>query len=225
MIKYALFDLDGTLGNPYEGVHRCFLYGLDYMGIHEDPDKDMGWIMGPPLRYSYGQFGLNEEECEIAVKKYRELYSTEGVHQAKIYDGMADAIEKLKNSGITLALASCKPTKFCEIMLKDFGLLKYFDFISGASFDKSHDSKEGIIETALLNLDFNKDKEEAVMIGDRCTDIEGAHKNGILGMGVAFGFGSVDELINADSDFIAGSPFDITDTILEYNDTIGKLIK
>jgi phosphoglycolate phosphatase len=53
------------------------------------------------------------------------------------------------------------------------------------------------------------DKNNAVMIGDRSHDIIGAKNNGLACIGVTYGYGTEEELLNSGADQLAASPSDI----------------
>lgn len=221
-LKYILFDLDGTLVDSYKGVSHCFRYSLGCLGTEVPEDEDLGWIIGPPLRFSYERYGYKGEDVEFLLAKYRELYNVEGVHENTMYDGVPEMLQSLSDLGLKMALASCKPTKACETVLSDFGIEKYFCEVVGASLDRSRSSKAAVIHDVLTRLDIES-KSEVLMIGDRFYDIDGAHENKIPAMGAAWGYGSVPELMGCDADFIAGAPSDAAGIIADYQKTIGNI--
>ena len=72
--------------------------------------------------------------------------------------------------------------------------------------------KAQVIEYAFETLGINN-REQAIMIGDREHDIEGAKQAGIKSLGVLYGYASFGELENAGADFIAKKPSEILDII------------
>ena len=52
MIKYILFDLDGTLTNPKEGITKCVQHALKHFGIERECDELISFI-GPPLKEQF----------------------------------------------------------------------------------------------------------------------------------------------------------------------------
>ena len=201
MINCVLFDLDGTLGDPYEGITTCIKYALSSVGIaEEDPEKLKSYI-GPPLRDTFALYGFGPEKCEELVMKYRELYLVEGIHKNVAYDGMEEMLRMLKERGRRIGLASCKPEKACETILAEYGVLKYFDTVAGATEDKTL-RRFGIS---------GGDLEHVLMVGDRDMDIIGAHENGVLAVGAAYGYAAPGELEAAGADYIANCPLDVVE--------------
>ena len=214
MYKYILFDLDGTLTNPEMGITNSVMYALDKFGIKVEDRKELHPFIGPPLTYSFQTFyGLSKEESELAVKYYRERFSIKGLYENEVYDGVEKMLQELKESGKTLIIATSKPEEFTLKILEHFDLLKYFDFVAGATMDGSRGEKADVIRYA-LEISGIEDKSQAIMIGDRNYDILGAEENGLDSMGVLFGFGDYEELTKAGANYIAEKVEDIVKYIL-----------
>lgn len=219
--KYLLFDLDGTLTDPKEGITTSVQYALKAFGIDE-PDLDkLEPFIGPPLRESFMKFyNLNEKEAEEAVEKYREWFAPKGIFQNKLYAGIKELLSELKESGKILAVASSKPQVFVEKVLRHFAIYEYFDVIVGSELDGTRDSKEEVVEEALRRLaaaggrkPVPEAKEESIklseeerrqtaMIGDRKFDVYGGKKHGLTTVGVTFGYAQEGELEEAGADYI-----------------------
>lgn len=201
-----LFDLDGTLTDPAEGITKSVSYALDAYGFEHGTPDTLKFFIGPPLLEQFMQFtNTNREFGEKLVNKYREYYSVYGIYENKVYDGIPAMLEKLKESGKTVVLATSKPEKFAKIILEHFNLTRYFDFIAGAAMDNSRTKKSDVIRYALAGLSHMPDTQNTVMVGDRHHDIDGAHECGLKCIGVTFGYGSLDELKHHNADFIADS--------------------
>ena len=125
MKKYILFDLDGTLTDPREGITSCVQYALKSFGIEEPDQEKLEPFIGPPLKDSFMEYyHMTEEEAECAVDKYRERFRDTGIFENELYGGIHDLLRSLKNSGMHLAVASSKPTVFVERILKHFKIDK-----------------------------------------------------------------------------------------------------
>lgn len=219
MTKYVIFDLDGTLNDPYEGITSCIKYALDSVGIEEnDPDKLRSYI-GPPLRNTFALYGFGEEDCEKLVKKYREKFLVEGIHQNVPYEGVHEMLRALHEHGCRIALASCKPEKACNIILEEQDMMKYFDTVCGATEDKTLDTKPAIIGVALSRLGISGDElEHTYMVGDRDMDMLGAHENKITAVGALFGYGGREELLSAGADHLIEKPLELLDIVIGKED-------
>ena len=215
--KYLLFDLDGTLTDPKEGITTSVQYALRAFGI-EEPDLDkLTPFIGPPLRESFMHFyGFGEEQAREAVEKYREWFRPKGVFQNSIYPGMKEMLEMLEESGKVLAVASSKPQVFVEQVLRHFEIYRYFRVIVGSELDGTRDAKEEVVEEALrqlgvLDMEARERHRLCAMVGDRKFDIQGAKAHGLTGVGVRFGFALPGELEEEGAEYIAKTVEELQD--------------
>lgn len=218
MYQYILFDLDGTLTDPKIGITTCVQYALHKMGIEEpDPDRLEPFI-GPPLIDSFREFyGMNEEEAVRAVEYYRERFSTVGLFENEVYSGIPELLARLKKDGRKLAIASSKPTVYIKKILEYFSIYEYFDIIVGSELDGTRCRKEEVVEEALeqLSADDKFRKRDAVMIGDRKFDIEGAKAHQIPSIGVNYGYAADNELVEAGADCVVGNVKELSEVLLK----------
>ena len=214
MYKYIFFDLDGTIVNSESGILNALRYSLNKFGISNPEYETIIKFIGPPLRDSYmNYYGFNKEQADQGVVYYREYYSKEGIFEANVYDGIEDLLKYLKEHNYKIVLATSKPDEFAKIILEHFGLLKYFDFVAGATMSETRTNKEEVLQYA---LDENNilDVSSVLMIGDRKFDILGAKKFDIDSVGVLYGFGNREEFENAGANYIVESPMEIIEKVL-----------
>lgn len=214
MYNYILFDLDGTLTNSELGITKSVQHALKKFGIEVEDRTALRPFIGPPLGESFQvYYGLSKEESEQAIKYYRERFSVKGLYENEVYEGVEKMLQDLKESGKKLILATSKPEKFTMLILEHFDLLKYFDFVAGATMDGSRGEKADVIRYA-LEISGIEDKTEAIMVGDRKFDILGAKENGLASIGVLYGFGDREELTEAGADYIVERAEDIVKVLL-----------
>lgn len=206
--EYLLFDLDGTLTDPKVGITTCVQYALREFGIDE-PDLDkLEPFIGPPLEDSFKMFyGFTSEQADKAVAKYRERFQDKGIFENEIYPGIPEMLKKLKMRGMHLGVASSKPTVFVEKILEHFQIRGYFEVVVGSELDGTRSQKQEVVSEALRRFfpDGNVKKSKVFMIGDRKYDTQGAKAVGIESVGVTFGYGGMEELLEAHTDYIVRS--------------------
>ncbi len=213
-IKYVLFDLDGTLTDPAEGITASVNYALKKFGRDVDDMTLLYKYIGPPLVRSFIEFeGMTQEEACEGLKYYRENFIKEGIFQNEIYVGIEELLLKLKNSGYAIILATSKPEELAEQILEHFDIKRYFDFIAGNTLDEKRQTKREVIEH-ILNHYPEIERENAIMVGDRRYDVEGAAQCGIDTIGVLYGYGGAEELSTAGAKLLARSPEDVYTKIL-----------
>ena len=217
MKKYdiVLFDLDGTLTDPGEGITSSVAYALNKYGIEVKDKRELYKFIGPPLYESFSTFyGFSEEKSREAIEYYREYYREKGINECKLYDGIEELLSNLKKAGYKLSLATSKPDVFAHRVLENYNIHKYFDFIGAATADeKTRSTKEQVIEYVLTSLNVT-DNSKVVMIGDRCFDINGAKQFKMDSIGVTFGYGSYNELLECGATYIVDSTKEIEKILL-----------
>ncbi|MED1510390.1 HAD family hydrolase [Bacillus proteolyticus] len=197
MYKTFLFDLDGTLTDPKEGIINSVLYALEKIGIEEVNISELDSFIGPPIQQSFvDSYNMNEIEVERAVFYFREYLKQSGLLENKVYDGITTLLQELKDAGNRLFVATSKPTVFAKQVIEHFQLTTFFEEIVGSNLDGTRIKKEEII-AHILQTNEELKKEEMVMIGDRKHDVIGANSNGIASIGVLYGYGSEIELSDA----------------------------
>ena len=209
-MRTILFDLDGTLTDSGEGIINCAWLALKHFGLPL-PDKDtMRVFVGPPLRDSFLRFGVPEEDVETAIEIYRSRYVPTGMFENTPYPGIKSMLAALKEKGHKLFVATSKPEGMATAILEKFQLAPYFDLICGASMDDTRDSKDKVIAYLLEKTGGN---EDYIMVGDTAFDVEGAAVNGIPTVGVAWGYGKVEDMEAAGAKAIAHSPAELLEIL------------
>lgn len=203
MFDYLFFDLDGTLTDPAQGITNSFIHALKYFGIKIPTYETLCTFIGPPLPETFKtQFGFDEQKVAEGVKKYREYFATKGLLENSVYPGIPELLAGLKAAGKKLVVATSKPEEYSVRIIEHFGLAKYFENVCGSLMDESRSKKDEVIAYA-IERNHISDKSKILMIGDRKHDILGAKKIGLKSCGVLFGYGSREELEEAEADFIS----------------------
>ncbi|MCL2838811.1 MAG: HAD-IA family hydrolase [Oscillospiraceae bacterium] len=211
--SYILFDLDGTLTDPKEGLTKSWQYSLREFGINVENRDELTSFIGPPLRDSYREhYGFNAEEVERATEKFREYFTEIGIFECALYDGIDALLKNLQNMGKRIILATSKPLIHAERTLEHFKIDKYFDFVSGCELDGRRSKKSEVIRYALDGMDIT-DIENAVMIGDRKYDIIGAREFEMDCVGVLYGYGDLQELTDAGAKTIVENVDELTELL------------
>ncbi len=194
----VLFDLDGTLCNAEQGITSSALYTMRQLGQPVPEGADLRAIIGPPLYQSFQTIlGLTPELTEQAIPLYREYFEKEGMLKYSVYPHIRSILQTLRAGGAYLAVATSKPRKPTMAVLDYFALTHYFDQIVAVEDDDHIIDKQELIRRALPEK-----YKRAVMVGDRCFDMEGAAANHIEGIGAGYGCGSDQELRDAGAEHI-----------------------
>lgn len=218
MFQYVLFDLDGTLTDPREGITKSVQFALAQQGISEPDLKKLEPFIGPPLKDSFMEFyGMTEEQAAQGVADYRKRFAPIGKFENEVYPGIPEMLGSLKRAGIRLAVASSKPETFVWDILKYFKLDGYFDVVTGSELDGTRSRKEEVVEEALYRLELDGQpvsRENCAMVGDRRFDIEGGRQFQLTTVGVTYGYAAKGELEAAGADYIVKNPVQLTKLLL-----------
>lgn len=196
--KNILFDLDGTLVDSSEGITKGVQYALrEKVHIIEEDLNSLLCFIGPPLAVMLDQkYHIAPELIEPTISKYREYYDTTGVYECTPFPGVVEILQHLNQKGYIIGLGSSKPEDACEMILRYHHLDQYIDYIVGASRGPERREKVMVLQEAIRRMQVN-DLSRVVLIGDTKYDVIGANKAGIDCIGVTFGFGTREELIEA----------------------------
>lgn len=209
------FDLDGTLTNPEHGLIASFEYALKKMGVSYGKREELKRYIGPPLYDEWRSvYGFDEEEATRALLLFREYFAVYGWWDNLLYDGVRKMLSELKMAGKRIFLSTSKPEIFATKILNLFDISRFFDFIGGASTDKTRDKKHEVLEYVLDAIG-EPERSTCILVGDRKYDAEGARMVGIDSLGVLYGHGDEQEIFSAGFTAVAKSVEDITAFLLQ----------
>lgn len=199
--KFIIFDLDGTISDPKEGIVRSMNFSLKSHGLNEKSETDLVKYIGPPLDVVFHELsGSDDGEFILSlVNKYRERYSAIGYSENTIYEGIVENLEILAGR-FPLAICTSKRADFAEKILDLFNLSHLFKLVSGGDVGIS---KSQQLADLLANGAVGQD---SIMVGDRNADLIGASSNGLLAIGVLWGYGDYEELSNENPHLILDNP-------------------
>jgi len=198
----VFFDLDGTLTDPATGITRSIQYAMEQLGVDAPQAGELTWCIGPPLLASLETL-VGKTRAGRALFHYRERFSDVGWQENVPYPGVAETLACLKDLGLSLYVATSKPTVYAQRIIDHFGLGPFFLRVYGSELDGRRTDKRELLRFA---LDETRSAAGCVMIGDREHDILGALKNSMRAIGVTYGFGSRQELESAGAHAIADRP-------------------
>lgn len=198
-----LFDLDGTLSDPKVGITQSINYAL---AKFNRPPRDSSFLeqfIGPSVKETFRILLDTDDHAEIAqgIAWYRERYFAEGWLENTVYAGIPDLLYGCRDAGHRLYIATSKRQDIAERVLVHFQLAPYFAAIYGCDVDLS---KAELL--AMLLQEQNLVPSDCLMIGDRKHDVTAGHVNGILAVGVLWGFGSAEELTTAGANYLVETP-------------------
>lgn len=208
MYKAIIFDFDGTICDTGEGVKKSAKFALDAFGIESEDWQELNHFIGPPLLVTFQErYNQSASQADELVKKFRQRYTKIGVFESELYNGIKELLKSLKADKIKVGIASSKPVDYINQLLNKFAIAGLFDSVCGVSFKADCESKQSIISRCLKELEC--EPHQAVMVGDRFYDIDGAKANFMDCISVLWGYGCKEEFVQHSAKFIAEKPADI----------------
>jgi phosphoglycolate phosphatase len=214
-IRNILFDLDGTLTDPAEGIVRCIQYSLATLNLSCPSSTELTSYIGPPLRQCFTAICNSSDKVliERAISLYRERFSTIGLFENTVYADVPQMLAELQSMSYRLFVATSKPKVYAEKILQHFSLERYFVEIHGNELDGRLDDKAELIRELLERHRLLSN--ETVMVGDRKHDVIAAKRNAVSSLGVTYGYGSKEELIEAGVELFCHNPLEIVSQIMK----------
>jgi phosphoglycolate phosphatase len=215
--RYVLFDLDGTLTDPEEGIGKSLTYALEKLGYQAPTAEQVHELIGPPIREGFASLGVAAEQIEEAISLYRERYVPIGLYENAVIEGLPELLNELLNAEVIMAVATSKVEIYAREILQHFGLLDFFTVVAGASLDGHHAEKATVIADCLHRLGYLAG-ESAIMVGDRLHDVQGALVNDLPCIGVSWGFARPGELHDAGAIAVVSSTAQLRAQLVDHCD-------
>ena len=200
-INNYILDLDGTIINSSNEVLLCFEKAFAQSNYKIDKSRLTPNVIGPPLKEIIKLIApeINENDIEIVIENFRLIYDYDEHDISEYYSGVLEFLNKAKNSGKKLFIATYKPEKPTRRIEKQFKMDMFEEIYTIDKFGE-HITKTQMI-TDILNK-FNLKKEETVMIGDASSDVISAKEAGVTGIGVLWGYGDDKTNLIKNSDYV-----------------------
>ena len=210
--EVIFFDLDGTLTESAPGIIKTVQYSMEQCGLKAPTMEELAFVVGPPLMDSFtGPLKMNQEKAVEVFHCYRERYEKEGMFDSCVYQGIITLLKTLRKKGKRLGVATSKSQDFAVKIIEHFELMPYFDFVAGS--DNEHagerNTKAKVLQYGIEQMGITK--EDAVLVGDRMYDINGAKEVGVPVVAVEYGYGSVAEFVEHGADYIAKTPHEVAE--------------
>ena len=211
MIQNILFDLDGTLTDPAEGIIGSIQYACRELEMPVPAYEELLFAIGPPIQSTFGTLlGTDDAQAiQRAVNLYRERYSSRGMlFENAVYPGVVEMLVNLNAAGKQLYVATSKPVVYAVRILRHFNLDSQLTAIHGSELDGTRTNKADLI-AYILEVE-RLPPSTVAMVGDRKHDVLGAKQNGLFAVGVTYGYGSEAELREAEADVLCRTVEEVT---------------
>jgi len=194
MKPLLIFDLDGTLidsrldlASSVNATRAHFaMPPLHNDTVYSYVGNGVPVLMQKSLSDARGGAGASESELQRAQEFFLEYYRQHMLDETTLYPGTTEALAKLSEAGLKMAILTNKPVRFSKAIVEGLGINPYFLHVYGGnSFDQKKPHPMGI-ET--LMAECHVDRANTVMIGDSSVDVLTARNAAVQAWGVSYGF-------------------------------------
>ncbi|NJN21750.1 MAG: HAD family hydrolase [Leptolyngbya sp. RL_3_1] len=212
-----IFDLDGTLTDPQDGICKSVAYALTQMALPVPPASVLRTFIGPPLQDSFQAVipgatpGDVQRDVQRAIAFYRERFAAIGLFENRVYAAIPPVLEALRDLDHQLWVATSKPQVFAQQILDHFELSPFFSAIHGSELDGTRSRKADLLAFVLQEQGLSAD--HCWMVGDRHYDVTGALANHIPAVGVTWGYGTQEELETAGARWVIDQPEELLQVV------------
>jgi phosphoglycolate phosphatase len=209
----AIFDLDGTLIDSQQDLVNAVNATRAWMGLEPLEAKLIASYVGdgaPVLIQRSLGAGVSERDLEQALQYFLDYYRQHCLDFTRPYPGTAEALSRLEQGGVTLAVLTNKPERISRAILEGLGMNRFLRVYGGNSFESKKPHPAGVL--ALLK-ETGVAPARALMVGDSAVDVLTARNGGIAACGVTYGF-RPESFREAPPDYLIGSMSELPGIVL-----------
>ncbi len=208
----VIFDLDGTLFDSRATIRRCL--NATMMEYGKEPfGEDVKDLIGKHLLEILALRGIGNEE---AAERYRQIQMETYKEDMRLYDGVVDMLDALKDGGYKLGIATMRHGRITRGISGGMEIAHFFEVTVGVDeTEKAKPDPDHVLTACRL---LGVEPEKAIMVGDTKFDILSGKGAGCTAIGVSWGSGSPEELERAGSDYITNTVAELKDILMELKE-------
>lgn len=196
-MRILAMDLDGTLVNSGDQIYRSLSSASkDLLGV-EIPSSLVSENLGLPITNILAKTNIPRGSYDKVISQFRDNLELEIIAGNNLFEGVIEFLIDAKKIGITLVIATSKPTYLANLVVENSELSKYIDFVQGTDGFPPKPDPEIIFRIQQKFLG-----KLVALVGDRTEDIHAAKRASILGIGVAQSAHSTETLVAAGADYV-----------------------
>jgi phosphoglycolate phosphatase len=194
MYKLIIFDWDGTLMDSEAKIVSCLRSTIEHLKFESRADYLLKDVIGLGLTEAilklYPDF--TEHQIKLFIDEYRDQFLEKDTTPSKLFEGVIEMLNSLKQKGLLLAIATGKGRNGLNRILKKTQLQEVFDCSRCA--DETLSKPDPLMLTEILN-ELNISAQHSLMIGDTSYDLEMANNRGMNSIAITHGVHSQERLL------------------------------
>lgn len=194
-----LFDLDGTLVDHFQAIHRSYVFTMNRLGLPKPTMEQVRSAVGGGLERAFSKL-IPTQYHQEGLTIYREYWDKTMLDDVVLLPGALSLLEKLHARGATLGVCTNKHGPSARRICEHLSIARYMNVVVGAG-DTPWLKPAAQMTSHTLNL-LGSSTKAAVLIGDSPFDVQAAHNGGIVSWCVTTGTHNLAELKEAGADAI-----------------------
>jgi phosphoglycolate phosphatase len=218
---FILCDLDGTLIDSVPDLAYCGDEMMKVLGLPpRGQDASRHWVGNGVERFCERTLinsvdgHADPELLSKALPIFKELYLHNNAQRSCVYEGVTEGLTWLLDQGYRLACVTNKAEAFTMPLLRDKGLLDYFEFV--VSGDTCAEKKPSPMPLLYAAEKMGVSPENALMIGDSISDVKAARAANFHIICMSYGY-------NHGKDIREANPDVVIDSMVEFSNHIESL--
>ena len=210
-IKLVVFDLDGTLVESHENIHKAAVTALSTLGFdNQIPLEKFTELIGKHFQDIFKEFNIDIPDLKKFIQVYKDSYF-DFIDKSSLYNGVEDLLGYLTLKKIKAALLTTKSQDQADRIIDHFNLREYFDNVSGRK--NGIPVKPSAEPLLLICDDLGIAAENVLMVGDTEMDIQCGKNAGAKTCGVTYGYRNLGVIKNEKPDYIIDSLIELKEII------------
>lgn len=215
MFPYVIFDLDGTLLNTLDDLADAGNWVCRSHGWPEHPVEAYRYFVGNGIPKLVERFLPEEQRTpevhRACLEEFSAYYDLHKEDKTCPYPGIAEAVARLKEAGVTMAVLTNKAHPMARAVVEKY-FPGVFPYIQGALPDCPVKPDPTLLHRLMGEM--GADPAKTLFVGDSNVDIRTAKNGNLTGCGVLWGFRTREELLTEGADHLAQTPEELTNLIL-----------
>ncbi len=209
-----IFDLDGTLIDSKKDLADSVNAMRVWRGLPPLADERVSSYVGDgaPTLVRRALPGASEEDLAEALRFFLAYYREHMLDATSLYPGVREALNRLHDAHVPLAILTNKPVKFSVQLIERLGLTPHFFRVYGGnSFEEKKPHPIGIEK---LMTELGAARERTTMVGDSAVDVRTARNARVQACGVSWGF-QPETFADAPPDFVIDAMEALVERVLK----------
>lgn len=214
----VLIDVDGTLVDSVPDLAWCVDAMMSQLDMPEHGEQKVRHWVGNGVERLVKRALLNQLDGEPdtalydrALPIFEDLYSENTSKRSCLYEGVAEALEFLKTTGVRIGCVTNKASQFTLPILRDLGIADYFETVICG--DMVERKKPDPLPLLMAAKQLQSDPEKSLMLGDSMSDVKAARAAGFDIICMSYGYNHGEDIRDYNPDAVVDSMYEVKDLV------------